>query len=76
MFEKLAHKISLMGKKERNVRLCVLAVKEKMNQIMPHEIIELSLIQALREANGEIAEVLKMWKEHPELDPRIQYEKN
>jgi len=72
MFQKLLNKVKLMGTKERNKRLCVLAVKETKNQLMPHEAIELQLIQAFRHANGEINDVLKNWAEHPELDPRLQ----
>lgn len=56
---------------ERNSRLCELAVKEHMGTILPHEIIELETIQAIRTANGEIDKVLKNWEENPDLDPRI-----
>ena len=63
--------VANMTKRERNFLLCKLAAKEQMNTIMPHEIFQLAFIQAIRTANGEIDKVLKNWKEHPELDPRI-----
>ena len=55
---------------ERNTLLCKLAVKEHLNTIEPHEIVQLTTIQAIRTANGEIDRVLKNWEENPELDPR------
>lgn len=47
---------------ERNTLLCKLAVKEHLNTIEPHEIIQLATIQAIRTANGEIDKVLKIGK--------------
>ncbi len=64
--------VSKLTTKERNVLLCQLATKEHFNTIMPHEILQLELIQAIRKANGEIDKVLKNWEENPELDPRRQ----
>jgi hypothetical protein len=64
--------ISKMSTAERNKKLCELAVKEQFGSILPHEIIELEIIQAIRTENGEIDKVLKNWAEHPELDPRKQ----
>jgi methyltransferase-like protein len=55
---------------ERNTLLCKLAVKEHLNTIEPHEIIQLATIQAIRTTNGEIDKVLKNWEENPDLDPR------
>lgn len=55
---------------ERNTLLCKLAVKEHLNTIEPHEIIQLATIQAIRTANGEIDKVLKNWEENSDLDPR------
>lgn len=61
-----------MESKERNILLCQLLVKEMNNTILPDEIIQLSTIQAIRKANGEIDRVLENWKKYPELDPRIK----
>jgi len=65
--------VAKMTQKERMIKLCELSVKEHLQTIMPHEIIQLELIQAIRKENGEIAKVLKNWEENPELDPRIQH---
>jgi hypothetical protein len=62
--------VASMTTKERNVLLCQLSVKEHLNTIEPHEIIQLATIQAIRQANGEIDAVLKNWEENPDLDPR------
>ena len=64
--------VKSMTSRERNALLCHLSVKELMNTILPHETIQLELIQAIRKENGEMDRVLKNWAEHPELDPRIQ----
>lgn len=60
-----------MTSRERMVKLCQLLVKQELKQILPHEIMQLELIQQIRLQNGEIAKVLKNWEENPELDPRI-----
>jgi hypothetical protein len=62
--------VASMTKKERNILLCQLSVKEHLNTIEPHEIIQLATIQAIRQANGEIDAVLKNWEENPDSDPR------
>jgi hypothetical protein len=64
--------VSKMTSKERMAKLCELAVKEQMKTIMPHEMIQLEMIQAIRKENGEIDKVLKNWKDNPHLDPRLQ----
>lgn len=71
-FKEQIDKVSNMSTLERNSLLCKLAVKEMQGTIMPDEIIQLETIQAIRQANGEIAQVLKNWEEDPELDPRIK----
>jgi|TARA_R110000851_G_scaffold308922_2_gene468111 hypothetical protein len=58
-----------MTSKERNILLCQLAVKEHLNTIMPHEIIQLETIQLIRKENGEIDKVLKDREEHPDVNP-------
>jgi len=63
-------KLFVMSTKERNILLCELSLKEHLNTILPHESIQLSIIQSIRESNGEIDAVLKSWKENPDLDPR------
>lgn len=65
--------VAKMTQKERMIKLCELSVKEQMQTIMPHEIIQMELIQAIRKENGEIDKVLKNWEENPELDPRMQH---
>jgi len=62
--------ISKMSTMERNGLLCQLAVKDHLKTIMPHEAVQMEIIQAIRTANGEIVRVLKNWEENPELDPR------
>jgi hypothetical protein len=62
--------VSSMTTKDRNILLCQLSVKEHLNTIEPHEIIQLATIQAIRQANGEIDAVLKNWEENPDCDPR------
>jgi hypothetical protein len=64
--------VNKMTSRERMVKLCELSVKQELNQILPHEIMQLELIQEIRRNNGEINKVLKNWAENPELDPRIQ----
>jgi hypothetical protein len=64
--------VNKMTSRERMVKLCQLLVKQELNQILPHEIMQLELIQEIRRNNGEIDKVLKNWAENPELDPRIQ----
>jgi len=64
--------VNKMTSRERMVKLCELSVKQELNQILPHEIMQLELIQEIRRNNGEIDKVLKNWAENPELDPRIQ----
>jgi hypothetical protein len=59
-----------MTKKERNMLLCQLVVKEQLNTIEPQEIIQLAIIQSIRHVNGEIDAVLKYWEENPDCDPR------
>lgn len=63
--------IAEMSTKDRNILLCELLAKEHLNTIELHEILQLEIIQAIREANGEIDAVLKNWRENPECDPRI-----
>ena len=70
LFKDAIDSIAEMTKGERMIKLAELATKEHLNQILPHEIIQLSFIQAIRQENGEIATVLKNWKENPHLDPR------
>ena len=72
LFKQQIDSVANMSTLERNSLLCKLAVKETQGTIMPHEIIQLETIQAIRTANGEIAKVLKNWEENPELDPRIK----
>jgi len=67
--------VSDMTTKERNFLLCQLAAKEQMNVILPHEMLQLEFIQAIRRENGEIERVLKNWDENPECDPRNKNEK-
>ena len=55
MIKDITEKISKMSKSERIIRLIEIAAKE--HSAMPHEIIELEMIQAIRESNGEIEEV-------------------
>jgi hypothetical protein len=62
--------ISKMSTMERNGLLCRLAVKDHLNTLLPHEAVQLEIIQAIRGANGEIDRVLKNWSDNPELDPR------
>ena len=62
--------ISKMSTMERNGLLCQLAAKDHLKTIMPHEAVQMEIIQAIRTANGEIDKVLKNWEENPELDPR------
>ena len=69
-FKNQIDSVANMTTLERNTLLCKLAVKEHLNTIEPHEIIQLTTIQAIRTANGEIDKVLKNWEENPELDPR------
>ena len=69
-FKNQIDSVANMTTLERNTLLCKLAVKEHLNTIEPHEIIQLATIQAIRTANGEIDKVLKNWEENPELDPR------
>ena len=69
-FKDHIHKLRHMTTKKRNHLLCQLAAKEQLKTILPHEIITLTLIQAIRAANGEIDKVLKNWEQNPELDPR------
>lgn len=61
-----------MPSKERNLLLCKLLTKEYLNTIMPDEIVQLSIIQAIRKENGEMDKVLKNWANNPDLDPRLQ----
>ncbi len=65
-------KISNMGTRQRNGLLCQLAMKDYSRTIMPNEVVQMQIIQAIRAANGEIDKVLKNWAENPELDPRKQ----
>lgn len=69
-FKNQIDSVANMTTLERNTLLCKLAVKEHLNTIEPHEIIQLGTIQAIRTANGEIDKVLKNWEENPDLDPR------
>jgi len=69
-FKNQIKSVASMTKKERNILLCQLSVKEHLNTIEPHEIIQLATIQAIRQENGEIDAVLKNWEENPEYDPR------
>lgn len=64
--------ITNLSSRDRNLLLCQLATKEAMNTIQPEEIIQLAIIQSIRQANGEIDKVLQNWEEHPECDPRIK----
>jgi hypothetical protein len=59
MLKQVTEKVKQMDKKQRLIRICELSVKEMHNKMMPDEILELSLIHAIREANGEISEVLE-----------------
>lgn len=70
LFKNKFDKISNMTTIQRNTLLCQLSVKEMYNILLPDEIIELQIIQAIRTANGEITQCLKNWEENPELDPR------
>jgi methyltransferase-like protein len=69
-FKNQIDSVANMTTLERNTLLCKLAVKEHLNTIDPHEIIQLATIQAIRTANGEIDKVLKNWEENSDLDPR------
>jgi methyltransferase-like protein len=69
-FKNQIDSVANMTTLERNTLLCKLAVKEHLNTIEPHEIIQLATIQAIRTANGEIDKVLKNWEENPDLDSR------
>lgn len=69
-FKNQIDSVANMTTLERNTLLCKLAVKEHLNTIEPHEIIQLATIQAIRTANGEIDKVLKNWEDNPDLDPR------
>lgn len=71
-FQKEWSKIEKMSVLERNSLLIQLAVKEHNSTIMPREIMQLQIIQAIRGANGEIEKVLKNWDENPDIDPRKQ----
>jgi hypothetical protein len=62
--------IEKMSTLERNSLLIQLVVKEHNFTIMPWEIIQLQIIQAIRGANGEIDKVLKNWEYNPDIDPR------
>ena len=62
--------ISKMSSMERNGLLCQLAAKDYLKTIMPHEFVQMEIIQTIRRTNGEIDRVLKNWEENPELDPR------
>lgn len=66
--------VNKMTSRERMIKLCELSVKKELNNILPHEIMQLELIQEIRRNNGEIDKVLKSWAENPELDPRIKHE--
>lgn len=63
--------VTEMGTRERNSLLCQLAVKDHLGILLPHEAMQLELIQEIRRNNGEIDRVLKGWAERPECDPRI-----
>lgn len=67
--------VGKMTSRERMVKLCQLLVKKELNIILPHEIMQLEMIQEIRRNNGEIDKVLKNWAENPDLDPRIQTKK-
>ena len=69
-FKNQIESVFKMTTKERNMLLGQLSVKEHLNTIEVHEMIQLSIIQAIRQANGEIDAVLKSWEENPDLDPR------
>lgn len=71
-FKNQISSVDSMTTKERNMLLCQLSVKEHLNTIEPHEIIQLATIQAIRHANGEIDAVLKNWEENPDCNPRRQ----
>lgn len=72
LFKDSIDSISKMDSRQRMIKLCELAVKQELKTILPHEIIQLELIQQIRKENGEIDKVLKNWAENPELDPRLQ----
>ena len=55
----LIDKVNAYSRKERILRLIEISVKEEKGMSSPTDAIEVELIQALRTANGEIAEVLK-----------------
>lgn len=61
-----------LSSKERILLLCELSVKEQRNTILPHEMVQLEIIQTIRKFNGEIDAVLKSWAENPDTDPRIK----
>lgn len=69
-FKKQIAHVASMTTLERNILLCQLSVKEHLNTIEPHELIQLAAIQSIRQANGEIDAVLKNWDENPDIDPR------
>lgn len=54
----IIEKVKSYSKSERIKRLIEIGVKG--DGAMPHELIELELIQSIRQANGEIDEVKKM----------------
>ena len=52
-------KVSKMDKQERILRLIHISVKELSGNSSVEELMELSMIQAIRFENGEIANVIK-----------------
>ena len=54
----IIEKVKKLSKSERILRLIAISVKG--NNALPYELIELELIQFIRENNGEIDEVKRM----------------
>lgn len=63
-------KIATMSKTECMIRICQLAPKELNGTISAMELLELSMIQDMREAKSEIDEVIADWEKYPDTDPR------
>ncbi len=57
MMSQIIQKVKVLSKSERIIRLIQIAAKG--DSAMPHELIELELIQGIRQANGEIDKIKK-----------------
>ncbi len=60
MIANLIKKVKGYDKQKRLKRLIEIGVKHTFDKAKPHEMMELELIQLIREENGEIEEVKKM----------------